>query len=176
MTTKRRQWGRARLMAAITAMALVTVGSVLPSTAASAARAANHQAVRGGWASPTCVFTDYDAVTGAFHCTSSTAWTGTWTGVTHVEGGGTYNFATGSGSGTIEETFVGRASDGTTGTLRFTETWVADGPSLTMHIDARIVEGTGDWVGATGRVSFDGSMSSGTGFGGYVGSWTRPAR
>lgn len=176
MTTNMRHWGRTRLLAAITAGILVAVGFALPPSAAQAAGDTKHQTVRGGWVSPTCVFTDYDPVTGAFHCTSSTQWTGTWTGVTHVQGEGTFDFVTGSGSGTVEETFAGRASDGTTGTLRFTETWVVDGTAMTIHVDARVVEGTGDWIGATGRVSFDGTMSSGSGFGGYAGSWTRPAR
>ncbi|HEX2038401.1 MAG TPA: hypothetical protein VHF47_01580 [Acidimicrobiales bacterium] len=160
--------------AATIAAALLTALSLAVPASAGGTYDANRQVVRGGWVSPTCVFTDYNPVTGAFRCTSSTTWTGTWTGATVVEGEGTFDVMTGSGSGTIEETFVGRAADGTTGTLQFTEAWVADGPSLTIHIDGRIVAGTGDWIGATGRVSFDGTMASGSGFGGYVGSWTRP--
>ena len=160
---------------AVVVVVLVTAGLAAPPATARNADGATHQVVRGGWVNPACVFTNYDPVTGAFQCTSSTTWTGVWTGVTHVEAEGTFD-VTGSGSGTVEETFIGRASDGSAGTLRFTEPWVADGPSLTIHIDARIVEGTGDWVGATGRVSFDGTIASGSGFGGYVGSWTRPAR
>ena len=168
---------RSRVLAAIAAGALVAGGLATPPASASAVGhgKARPQAVRGSWVSATCAFTDYEPATGAFHCTASSQWTGSWTGVTQVEGEGTYDFVTGSGFGTIKETFIGRASDGTTGTLRFTETFVADGPSLTLHVDARIVEGTGDWVGATGQATFDGTMSSGTGFGGYAGSWTRPS-
>lgn len=161
---------------AVVAVAVVATGLAGLPAAARSTDGASRQVVRGGWVSPACVFTNYDPVTGALRCTSSTTWTGVWTGITHVEAEGTFDVVTGSGSGTIEETFIGRASDGTTGTLRFIETWVADGPSLTIHIDASIVDGTGDWVGATGKVSFDGTLASGSGFGGYVGSWTRPAR
>lgn len=175
MRPRVRQWGGGR-RTAVVVVVLVIAGLVTPPSAARTTPTASAHVVRGGWVSPTCVFTNYDRVTGAFRCTSSTSWTGVWTGVTRVEGEGTVDVVTGSGSGTIEETFVGRASDGTAGTLQFIETWVADGPSLTIHIDAHIVEGTGDWVGATGRVSFDGTMADGSGFGGYVGSWTRPAR
>lgn len=166
---------RCRVLAVIAAGALVALGLAPPPAAAATGRSkAQPQAVRGSWVNPACAFTDYDPVTGAFHCTSSGVWTGTWTGVTHVEAEGKYDLVTGSGSGTIKETFVGRASDATTGTLRFTETWIIDGPALTIHIDARIIEGTGDWVGATGQATFDGTVASGTGFGGYAGSWTRP--
>lgn len=160
---------------AVVVVVLVAASLTGPPAVAKSA-GASHQDVRGGWVSPPCVLTEYDRMTGAFRCTASSTWTGTWTGVTHVEGEGTLDLATGSGSGTIEETFIGHASDGTAGRLRFTETWVADGPSMTIHIDARIVEGTDDWVGATGRVVFDGSMVGVSGYGGYVGSWTRPAR
>jgi hypothetical protein len=165
-----------RVLAAIASGALIAVAGAAPPVAASTVGHGKPQSqtVRGSWVSPTCAFTDYDPVTGAFECTASSQWTGSWTGITTAQAEGTYDFVTGSGSGTIKETFVGRSSDGTTGTLRFTETFVADGPSLTLHVDARIVEGTGDWVGATGYATFDGTLSSGTGFGGYAGSWTRP--
>ena len=175
MATNAWQSGRVRRTATI-AVALLAALSVAVPASAAGTHGPKRQVVRGSWVSPTCVFTDYDPVTGAFRCTSSTTWTGTWTGVTHVEGEGTFDVLTGSGSGTIKETFVGRAADGTTGTLQFTERWVADGPSLTIHIDARIVAGTGDWTGTSGQVAFDGTMASGSGFGGFVGSWTRPGR
>jgi hypothetical protein len=102
-------------------------------------------------------------------------WSGTLTGVTHLMLAGTINLLTGDSSGTIDETFIGRSSDGGTGTLHLAETFTVNGAANTLHIDATILGGTGDFVGSSGEIRFDGlDLPTGQGEGTYTGIWHRP--
>lgn len=114
-----------------------------------------------------------DPLTGQYQGIGSTLWQGTWTGVTHYTMQGTANLVTGAGSGTLQETFVGRSADGGTGTLDFSESYTltVDG---TLSIQARIVGGTGDFARAHGSVAFLGHQYGvATGNGAYSGRWSR---
>lgn len=113
-----------------------------------------------------------DPLNGQYQGVGSTLWQGTWTGVTHYTMQGTANLVTGAGSGTLQETFVGRSTDGGTGTLDFSESYTVavDG---TISIQARIVGGTGDFAGARGSVDFLGHQYGvATGNGTYSGRWS----
>lgn len=112
-----------------------------------------------------------DPTTGTYTGVGSTLWQGTWTGVTHYSISGTANLVTGAGSGTLTETFIGRATDAGQGTLDFTETYTLDTAGHLL-IRARIIGGTGDFHNAKGAVRFEG-MEIGivTGNGTYSGRW-----
>lgn len=140
---------------------------------------ARTHAVSGSWQEVVPVsMTSYtpsagDPLTGRYQGIGSTLWQGTWTGVTHYVMQGTANLVTGAGSGTLQETFVGRSDDGGTGTLDFSETYTLadDG---TLVIQARITGGSGDFARARGSVSFLGQQYGvATGNGSYSGRWTR---
>jgi hypothetical protein len=146
------------------------------------ASASKKQSIRGGWVGATpCVITSYDPspsdpTTGTFSCVGSTTWDGSWTGQTEFAVKGTINFLTGDASGTLEETLYGIATaDQSTGSLQFTERFRVYGATNTLHIDLKIVGGTGDWVGSRGQLTFDGLQFLGVaGHGGYAGTWIRP--
>lgn len=105
----------------------------------------------------------------------STAWSGTWTGVTLYKASGTFDLlGDSSGSGDLTETFTGRADTGGVGTLTFAEHIVVL-PGGATHIDARITSGTGALAGATGTVTFVGTVNAITGSGTYSGSWDLPS-
>lgn len=133
--------------------------------------------IEGGWLGPIpCAFTNFDPTTGDFECQGSTLWDGALTGVATYQADGTFDLATGDGWGTVAETFHGIATaDRSSGTLAFNETFTIDGATNAIHIDAEIIEGTGDWVGSKGRLTFVGVQFSGAaGHGGYSGRWIRP--
>lgn len=123
-----------------------------------------------------CVITSIDLATGHTTCTGSTTWAGTWTGVTHYTLDGTYDPVTGAAEATLDETFVGRDDHGRIGTLRFAETLVGTPTGIpdtnTVHIDARIIDGTGDFTGARGDVVFDGITSLAGAEGTFTGHWS----
>jgi hypothetical protein len=140
------------------------------------AHAANTR-IEGGWIGPIpCAFTNFDPTTGHFECEGSTLWDGALTGIARYHADGTFDLATGDGSGTVAETFYGIATaDRSSGTLAFNETFTIDGATNAIHIVADIIEGSGDWVGSSGQLTFVGVQFSGVaGHGGYSGTWVRP--
>jgi hypothetical protein len=162
------------------AIAVVLAGAALatsaPAVPASSPRDGRALAVTGDWvdAAP-CIPASFDPATGRFSATCSSIWTGTWIGVTKAQLDGTTNLLTGDTTGTIDETFIGRSDDGGTGTLRLRETLEVDGNSSTLVIDATIVQGTGDFRGSRGHVTFTGLVApDGQGAGMYSGRWVRP--
>lgn len=117
-----------------------------------------------------------DPTTGTYQGADSTLWQGTWTGVTHYAIRGTANLVSGAGSGTLQETFAGRSSGDGNGTLSFDETYTLDAAGHIV-IEARIVDATGDFTGARGRLTFDGTeVGAVTGSGTYRGRWSHPRR
>jgi hypothetical protein len=96
--------------------------------------------------------------------------------VTVARYAGTLDAVTGDGNGTIDETFVGRASDGRSGTLNFQGTVEITGADHSLHILETMIDSTGDFAGSTGSVAFDGIILGGAGIGGIRGQWTPPAR
>lgn len=162
---------RPRVLAALACLAL----SSLAPDALAAPRA---HPVSGTWQEIVPVsMTSYtpsagDPLTGHYQGVGSTLWQGTWTGVTHYTMTGTANLVSGAGSGTLQETFAGRASDGGTGTLDFAESYTI-APDGSLSIQARIVGGTGDFAGAHGSVTFLGHQYGvATGNGTYSGRWS----
>lgn len=145
---------------------------------AAPAAQAKRTPLAGKWANPApCVFTAYDVLgSGEFSCIGSSIWQGSFTGSTTFVAKGTVDLLTGDSSGTIDETFTGLADDGTNGTLHLLETYTIDGESATIHIDARIVGGTGGFAPSHGEMSFYGPYPLVAGAGEYRGSWTHPAR
>lgn len=159
-----------RLLWKIVIVAIMVAATTVPAEAASTK-------VEGGWIGPVpCLFTSIDPLTGQFSCQSSSSWDGALTGVTFYSGEGTLDLTTGDASGTIKETFHGVATaDGSTGTLELIEKFTLNGATNAIHIDARIVGGTGDFADSHGRLTFVGVQLSGVaGHGGYHGTWVRP--
>lgn len=115
-----------------------------------------------------------DPTTGTFSGVGSTLWQGTWTGLTHYKISGTANLITGAGSGTIQETFTGRSSDGRIGTMSFAETYSLDTTGQ-LSIQATITNATGELAGEHGVVAFTGKeLGAIVGNGTYSGHWSRP--
>jgi hypothetical protein len=111
---------------------------------------------------------------GSYAGVGTTAWLGTWTGLTRYQIHGTANLVTGAGSGVIDETFTGGSADGKTGTMRFLETYTIDSASQ-IRIVARLVSGTGDFSGSKADVVFLGiEYGAATGNGTYSGTWSEP--
>lgn len=164
---------RSVAVAVVVAGALAAIDIAVP---AAAARAPRKQAVHGHWQTlVACVLTSYDPATKRGSCDGSTLWRGTWTGVTHYTVRGFFDLVTGDASGTIDETFVGTADDGGSGTLRFHERFTLDGATSALHIDAWLLGGAGSFAGSRGFVTFDGRENLVTGRGTYAGTWKRPA-
>lgn len=122
-----------------------------------------------------CLFTHYDPTTHAMGCEGSTLWHGTWSGITHYHVEGTYDLLTGDSSGTLHETFYGYDRAGRRGTMTFSEHYTIVGATSALHIAAQITAATGDFAGARGAATFDGSDNLATGSGTYAGEWTPPA-
>lgn len=109
---------------------------------------------------------------GTYEAVGTSQWQGTWTGLTtyHARATGDLNRG-GAGSGTMDETFVGRSADGGTGTLIFRWTYVFESDGhLTM--DGHIVGGTGDFTGATGEVTAEGVANPAYTIGTFRGTWS----
>lgn len=128
------------------------------------AQAAPQERLVGRWVGAVpCVPTAIPSVTGSTTCAGSTTWIGGLTGQTHYTYRGTVDLVTGAGRGSIDETFVGRDQAGRVGTLRFAETVVALPTGIpdtgSVSIDAVLVDGTGDFAGAAGRLSFNGLIN-----------------
>ena len=132
----------------------------------------------GGWINELCAADHFDPQTGAVSCWGATQFVGTWTGHTVAYVQGHADLSTGNiRIDRIDETFVGVAPDGSSGTLQCLEHGFLDGKAKTLYIEADIIKGTGDWVGASGRFVFDGFMTGdATGWGGWHGQWTRPSK
>jgi hypothetical protein len=133
--------------------------------------------VGGGFTTAPCAITSFvpdpgSPTTGRFVCTSTSQWTGTWTGITTLTAAGRLNLVTGEARGTADEMFVGRASDGTTGSLHVSDVFTIGADGYLRDVGV-IVGGTGDWVGAAGKAVFDGFNYLGPGYGGYHGYWSR---
>jgi hypothetical protein len=73
-------------------------------------------------------------------------------------------------------TVYGKAVDGTCGSLRIRTTTATDGSTDALRSTARILSGTGDWVGSTGRYTTVGVFDTAVGEGTYQGSWHRPGK
>lgn len=93
-----------------------------------------------------------DPTKGTFTAVGSTAWQGTWNGITTYTMSGTLDLVTNESSGVLNETFTGRP-----GTLSLTERFALDAAGH-LHIACRIVSGTGQFAATRGRVVFDGQM------------------
>jgi hypothetical protein len=163
-----------RRTATIVVAALVA-GLLVASSQPALASSPRTEHVAGDWVNALPpVITAYDPATGHFSGSGSSVWTGSWTGTTTWTTTGTLDLLTGDVEGTLDETFDGRSADGDNGTLHFIETYTVDGATSRIHIDARLVDGSGDFAGSRGRVTFDGlSLPSGQGGGTYAGRWTR---
>ena len=112
-----------------------------------------------------------DLIEGTYQGVGSTAWLGTWNGVTHYTIQGKANLVTGAGSGTIDETFYGCHSERMCGTIGFVEDYALDAAGH-ITIRARIVDATSGFAGAKGVVEFTGTETSLVGgSGSYTGSW-----
>ena len=153
----------------------LAAGLLLVASPAALASSPRTEHVEGDWVnSLPPVITAYDPGSGHFSGSGSSVWTGSWSGTTTWTTTGTLNLLTGDVEGTLDETFDGSSADGGRGTLHFTETYTVDGATSKIHIDATLLDGTGDFAGSRGRVTFDGlSLPSGQGGGTYTGSWTR---
>jgi hypothetical protein len=153
---------------ALCALALLAPTSAIANTA---------EPVSGQWYSAVpCLPTNYDPVSTEGYCTASSTWTGTWTGQTIYHAQGTADLLTGDEQGTIEERLFGQTADGHRGELHFIETYAVNGATNHITISARILDGSGDFAGATGAIRFTGTVSPiGNGLGTYIGSWTHPA-
>jgi hypothetical protein len=138
-------------------LALLVVALVLAAPA-SPVHAARPEAVHGTWQTlvPAALTSFHpstaDPTTGTFTAIGSTAWSGTWTGVTTYTMSGTIDLITNESSGILDETFTGRQ-----GTLSLHEHFTLDAAGH-LRITCRIVHGTGDYAGSRGRVVFDGQM------------------
>ena len=132
--------------------------------------------VAGRWVNGGCALTSYDLVTGEFSCVGTTDWVGTWTGVTTYTVHAVLDLDTGDSWGSVDETFIGIAADGTAGTLHFDETFTIDGSTLEINLEFRIIEGTGEFEGSRGSGTFDGIIGGTSGLGSYSGHWVRPQR
>lgn len=142
----------------------VLVGLTLMATQAFAS-GPRREVVTGHWGGAVpCVPTSADPTTGATTCLGSTTWIGGLTGQTHYVFTGTLDLTTGAGSGTIDETFLGRDAHGRTGTLRFAETIVSKPTGLpatgSVLIDAKVVQATGDFTGTRGELVFKGTVNA----------------
>ncbi|MGH9036894.1 MAG: hypothetical protein ACRD0O_14115 [Acidimicrobiia bacterium] len=115
-----------------------------------------------------------DPTTGSFEGVGSILWQGAWTGVSSFTFRGTVDLVTGASSGTQEDTFAGRSTDGGTGTMSFSSTFTF-GPDGHVLARGRIVDATGDFTGARGTLVAEGTAVGGViASGTYHGDWSRP--
>lgn len=152
----------------------VVIGVLAP--VGSNASTGTSTAVAGRWVNGGCALTSYDLTTGEFSCVGTSDWVGTWTGVTTFTVQATLDVATGDEWGSIDETFIGVAADGSAGTLHFDETFTVDGSTFEVQLEFRIIEGTGEFEGSRGSGTFDGTVVETSGFGSFSGHWVRPPR
>ena len=148
----------------------------VPALCAPAPAAADTVALSGTWRQlVNCLPTNYNPLTDQIHCIGASAWKGTWTGTTTYTLDGTYDVLTGDTKGTVHEVFTGTASDGTSGTLTFTEQVTITGATGKFVDESTILSGTGGFAGSTGSAEFVGTSTALTGSGTYSGTWTRPS-
>jgi hypothetical protein len=153
---------------------LATVALLLVTCGASQA-SVRSTALSGTWFQLiNCLPTSFDPLTDQIHCIGSSSWSGTWTGTTTYTMDGKYNVLTGDSTGVIHEVFTGKASDGTSGKLTFTEQLKIVGATSKLHINATIVGASGGFAGSTGKATFDGTDVVLVGSGTYAGTWARP--
>ena len=96
---------------------------------------------------------------------------GTWTGQNLTSGTFTYNVTTDEFSGRYKETFTGSSDGVGFGQVMSEGTFAAT--SEDFRADARIVSGTGDFVGSRGRITYIGDTPGNTS-GHYSGKWILP--
>ncbi|MBA2725336.1 MAG: hypothetical protein H0U53_05045 [Actinobacteria bacterium] len=121
--------------------------------------------------------TGYDPETEKFTAVGIASVTGDLAGfwVEHLKF--TIDPLTGNAKGTSDQTFYGRASDGTSGTLRVFERIVTiDGATHVSHAEGKILGGTGDWKKSSGYYWADGFLAGPTGVGDWCANWVRPRR
>jgi hypothetical protein len=170
------------LLGLVTAFAL---GAASPASAAADSAptaqsvAQGQQRVEARWLGLVpCIITAYNPATNYTRCTGSTAWIGTWTGVTHYVFRGKLDAVTFTGHGKIQERFFGADSHGRVGTMRFEETITAVPSRIPatglIRIDVKMVGATGGFRGATGHVLFTGLANAAIAFGTFHGWWTPP--
>ncbi len=153
----------------IAVLAALMVSAVVPCAEATKPR---RVPLTGHWANPApCVFTEYNPLAGDFVCTGSSVWHGSFSGVTTFEARGKMDLVTGDMDGTVKETFVGTAEDGTRGTLEFHETFTIRASEI--RIEADIVRGTRGFEGSRGHMTFTGLYPVVGGAGDYTGEWRR---
>lgn len=109
-----------------------------------------------------------------FECTGTSFLSGSWTGTETSELNGTWDLSTGDIQGTTRATFIGRAADGSFATLEREGTATCDGETFWCHVEERIIDGTGDFEGSQGHVTFEGTLVGNVGSGEYWGLWIRP--
>ena len=167
-----------RLAAVVTAaLALAAIAPATSSAAKSKSARAGEQ-LTGNWMSevpcgPTG--TDfYDPISQDFNCTGVSLWTGTWSGPAIYRAWGKLDPITGKASGYVEERWIGTTPDGHTGQLHFIETVEITGTAAPSTITAKILDGSGDFEGATGKAVFKGTSILSSGAGSYTGYWTHP--
>src|SRR3954468_21215691 len=167
---------RARGRTMLSAMA---GGLLLLVLAAPAASGHGHQ-VRGTWTNPVgaCVqhIVEFDPATGDITCTGTSEWTGTWSGSTTWTFTGKLDPATCAGSGDIDEVFTGHAGR-KHGKLTFHEHMTLDAAG-NIDIRGKIVTGSGQLAGSSGRARWVGTSSAvdGSGEGTYSGQWHPPGQ
>jgi hypothetical protein len=135
--------------------------------------------VRGTWEQlVNCVPTGYDPSNGHVHCIGSSEWHGSWEGSTTYDYDGSYDPLTGDSTGVTHETFTGRASDGTSGTLTVIDYSTLDGATGAFRADTDIISGTEGFAGSRGHAVFTGVDNPITQSGGgtYSGRWIRPSK
>jgi len=115
--------------------------------------------------------------TGTYECAGSSTFDGSWVGQDVYTAMGTVDLLTGNTSGTSDETLTGVYMDDDIplpGTLHIQTTYVLDGRSGALHLDARIVGGEDSFAGSAGCFVVDGFEAYGeSGHGGYSGTWFR---
>jgi hypothetical protein len=138
--------------------------------------------VKGTWQNPDpIVIQSLNPVTGEFSATGASVWQGGFRGTTVVTTQGTTNLVTGDTTGTVDETFTGKAGRPKRhlhGTIHFVEEYTVVGATGAFHLVAHMTGGTEGFDGARGTVTFDGTTDTLTGVGGgtYEGQWRLPRR
>lgn len=164
------------------AAAVLVAGSAWSAPAYAKKIALNGEFVQesGGVLVPTGVNPDPgDPYVDATFAASTATLTGTWTGQNVASGTARISLETGEGTCTYDEVFTGSSENVGSGTVSSRGTCTL-GPAdpetgaQEFRAEARLVGGTGDFVGSRGRITFVGTLIGGVGSGTYSGQWSLP--